>query len=649
MTEKVIILDAGSQYGKVIDRRVRELHVCTEILPSNTSVEKLKDPSIKGVIISGGPNSVYDTDAPPFDKDLFSLEKPILGICYGMQLMCQTYGGTIEKGKLREDGQDNVQVDCSSRIFNGLEANQQVLLTHGDSITDAGNQLKVTGRSSSKIIAAVEHITKPFYGVQFHPEVELTKNGCSMLKNFLSLCNCSFSYKMEDREKMAIEEIREQTKNGEKVLCLVSGGVDSTVCAALLLKALGPERVICIHIDHGLMRYKESASVIEALKQVGVDVHLIDAARDFSSATTEMPAKGDNKSYKTMTLSEAIEPEVKRNIIGNTFIAISNKVIQKLNLETDMLLLAQGTLRPDLIESGSAHASKRADAIKTHHNDTSVVRALRDSGKIIEPLKDYHKDEVRELGCRLGLPRSLVERQPFPGPGLGIRVLCSDGKPLNDPTLHSTDVIVRDICSGKSDVLREELHAFTTKSKIQTCILPIRTVGVQGDGRTYAFAASLSLGRLPTAKEWSALLDLAKQIPKKAHSVNRIVYTFGNNNDGASISTVSTQLTVPVLDMLREADYKVNQILQKYNLVRKLSQVPVVLIPISMDNDSKRSVVIRTFISNDFMTGIPAQPGTEYMPLHVLEEIVEEVSKLNFVSRIMYDLTSKPPGTTEWE
>eukprot|EP00796_Vickermania_ingenoplastis_P010241 gene10241-7180_t len=640
---RVVILDAGSQYGKVIDRRLRELHVCTEILPSNTPVEGLSDESIKGIIISGGPNSVYDSDAPPFDSNLFNMEKPILGICYGMQLMCHTFGGLIEKGKVREDGQDTISVDPSAVLFTGLEEHQQVLLTHGDSITDPGNQLSVTARSSSHIIAAVQHNSKALFGVQFHPEVELSKNGTTMLQNFLTYCGCSFSYTMEDRESTAIREIKERTAGGEKVLCLVSGGVDSSVCAALLLKALGPERVVCVHIDHGFMRLNESASVIKALTALGVPVHLVNAAESFSTATTQIPAKGSREEYTTQQLSSVVDPEEKRNIIGNTFITVSNEAIRNLHLETQQLLLAQGTLRPDLIESGSAHASKRADAIKTHHNDTSVVRALRDAGKIIEPLKDYHKDEVRELGHSLGLPRELVERQPFPGPGLAIRVLCSDGKPIDDPALKSTEMIAKDICGGQSDLIEGDLKLFIQDNRIESCVLPIRTVGVQGDGRTYAFATSLSLGRFPSEHEWEKLLQLAKQIPKVAHSVNRVVYTFGSGNACSPPSPLPTTLTVPVLDMLRVADNIVNSTLIKFNLLRKLSQVPVVLIPISMENDEKRSVVIRTFISNDFMTGVPAQPGSEYLPLAALQEMVDALLALPFVSRpfLRIVLTSK--------
>ncbi|CCD11805.1 unnamed protein product, partial [Trypanosoma congolense IL3000] len=261
--EYIAILDAGSQYGKVIDRRVRELRVESRVMPLNTPTEVLRgDPSIKGVIISGGPSSIYDSNAPSYNKDLFELGKPLLGICYGMQLLTEAFGGEVGRADVREDGQDEITVDTTSPIFAGLSQRETVLLTHGDSIINPGTELKVMARSSANIIAAVQHQTRPLFGVQFHPEVELTKNGVQILRNFLELCGCAFAFTMEDREEKALRLIRERTAKGQKVLCLASGGVDSTVCAVLLLKAIGPERVVCVHIDHGFMRLNESELVV---------------------------------------------------------------------------------------------------------------------------------------------------------------------------------------------------------------------------------------------------------------------------------------------------------------------------------------------------------------------------------------------------
>lgn len=651
VTECVVILDAGSQYGKVIDRKVRELRVESRVMPLDTPTDILRsDPSIKGIIISGGPSSISDADAPSYNTDLFSVGKPLLGICYGVQLLTRAFGGKVGCAGVREDGQDEITVDTNSPIFHGLSNKEKVLLTHGDSITEAGPHLKVTARSSAHIIAAVQHESLPLFGVQFHPEVELTENGVQILKNFLTFCGCKFTFTMEDREEKALRLIRERTTQGQKVLCLASGGVDSTVCAVLLLKALGPERVVCIHIDHGFMRLNESQEVVAALRAAGVNVTLIDATKQFSEATTEFPAKRGKGAYQTGKLCEAIDPEEKRVIIGNTFMSVCDAAVKDLNLDVNNLLLAQGTLRPDLIESGSAYASKVADAIKTHHNDTAVVRQLRAEGRIIEPLCDYHKDEVRELGTRLGIPTHLVQRQPFPGPGLAIRVLCSDGSLFKDEHYARTEENVRAVCAGdeRFELLKplcKELRSLQPAS----CILPIRTVGVQGDGRTYAYAAALSIGRLPNKEEWNSLGRLALVIPKLTSNVNRIVFMFGPKRAEAPLKATKSSLVPEVLDKLRLADDTVNRALIKYGLVRRLSQVPVVLLPIGFGEKGPFSVVIRPFITNDFMTGVPAAPGSADMPLEALKEIVETLQGFDFISRVMYDLTGKPPGTTEWE
>ncbi|AIN98306.1 glutamine amidotransferase, putative [Leishmania panamensis] len=647
--EYIVILDAGSQYGKVIDRKVRELRVETKILPLDTPAEKLcNDTKLMGVIISGGPTSVKDETALAYDKAIFAMRKPVLGICYGMQMLTGLYGGEVCRGRVREDGQDSIQIDTSSPIFAGLDSTETVLLTHGDSITDTGTELKVIARSSAGIIAAVQHQSLPLFGVQFHPEVGLTVSGETIFKNFLKLCGCKFSFTMEDREAVALRLIRERTSNGQKVLCLASGGVDSTVCAMLLLKALGPERVVCIHIDHGFMRLHESAQVVEALNAAGVRVHLVKAQDNFATASTAMTAKRGRAAYTTNKLCETTDPEEKRNIIGNTFMSVCDRVVKELQLDVENLLLAQGTLRPDLIESGSKYASANADAIKTHHNDTAVVRVLRDAGRIIEPLCDYHKDEVRDLGVRLGIPRHLIERQPFPGPGLAIRTLCTDGTPFRDANFADTEATVKRLCMG-DDASFAEVAAFVQSVALSACILPVRTVGVQGDGRTYAYASALSMQTFPTTEQWVALMQLAKAIPKTAHAVNRVVFMFGPPQSESPSSVTRTYLTTDVLDKIRVADDKVNGILMKHQLVRSLSQVPIVLIPVGFDKTGCYSVIVRTFLTNDFMTGIPATPGSAFMPLTVLKEIVSELEKLEFVSRVMYDLTAKPPGTTEWE
>ena len=662
--EYVAILDAGSQFGKVIDRKIRELRVEARIMPLNTSVAVLNaDPQLKAIIISGGPSSVYAHDAPNVDQAFFSqVHVPVLGICYGMQLLGKEFGGTIERQSTREDGQDDVLVDTEGcALFTGLKTAERVLLTHGDSLVDAGPELRIVARSSANIIAGVQHMSRPLFGVQFHPEVDLTEHGREMFLNFLRFAKFSFNFTMEDRESLAIGLIRQRASQGQQVLCLASGGVDSTVCAALLLKALGPERVVCIHINHGFMRLNESDEVVAALEKIGVHVHLVNAIEDFRVATTFIQKKGAVDGYTTARLEEAIAPEEKRKIIGDTFMRVCDRVMKDLKLEPSNLLLAQGTLRPDLIESGSHLASKQAEAIKTHHNDTELVRELRAQGKIIEPLSDYHKDEVRELGKSLGIPEHLVMRQPFPGPGLAIRILCAD-RPFLDDSYELMQALVDHMLSGQepSSVGQAVFTQAQRLGGVRGTVLPIRSVGVQGDGRTYAYVVGLTVNNcdgsmIPSTEEqWTSLLLIAKGIPKIAHKVNRVVLACGRSplpSKGDILSSFTNTLLSPeAIRRLQLADGAVNTILARDKLVTTLSQVPVILIPLGFEKGSgSHSVVIRTLQTHDFMTGVPATPCTADLPLSSLKEMIEKVAEQEFVGRVLYDLTAKPPGTTEWE
>ncbi|KHJ79328.1 GMP synthase protein [Oesophagostomum dentatum] len=373
----------------------------------------------KAIIISGGPNSVYEEGAPQIDEEIFNCGLPVLGICYGFQMLNKCHGGSVTKEQVREDGQCTIRLDTSSELFNGLSENEQVLLTHGDSVTEAtvAPGFKVIA-SSGGHVAGIACSEKRLYGVQFHPEVDLTTNGRKIFNNFLfRIAGCSGGYTLTSREQMCIDEIQ-KTVGDKKVLVLVSGGVDSTVCAALLNRALGRQRVTAIHIDNGFMRKDESDRVVKSLKAIDLPVHREYAGLTFMVGT--LSGKSESE-----PLDRTADPEKKRQIIGNTFIRVKDRVMEELKLKKEDYFLAQGTLRPDLIESASELASGHADIIKTHHNDTALVRALRASGRVIEPLKDFHKDEVRELGRSLGLPDDIVDRQPFPGPGLAIRIICA--------------------------------------------------------------------------------------------------------------------------------------------------------------------------------------------------------------------------------
>jgi len=668
--EKIAILDAGAQYGKVIDRRVREMKVLSEIVPLSTPVSQLKADGYKAFIISGGPGSAHAGDGSlAYDKELFTCGVPVLGICYGMQMMNFHFGGTIEKKDQREDGQEEITVSTDSPLFKGLAEKEKVLLTHGDSANDIAKGFSVIARSGS-LTAAIGDEQRKLYGVQFHPEVDLSVNGGKVMQNFLfGVAGLKGLFTPESREVSCIRKIKEQVGNN-MVLCLVSGGVDSTVCCALLAKALGAEKVVAAHIDNGFMRLNESKFVGEALQSLGVRLKVYDCTEDFLGGKTDITDRKTQKRYTTKQLRHTAAPEEKRRIIGDTFMKVAERITKELKLDPETTFLAQGTLRPDLIESASSLASSKADAIKTHHNDTELVRELRKRGKVIEPLMDYHKDEVRELGMSLGLPKDLVMRQPFPGPGLGVRLICTE-EPFVCKDFDATCQAVQDVVAlekipaARNDFRDRVLRTYGGDGKalmnsgLSATILPFKTVGVQGDGRTYSYLCALSSAEAP---KWGQLFEFARLIPKVCHNINRVCFAFGAPVKGPIKTITPTLPGIEVLDQLRAADDVVNRLLIKHDLTIKLSQVPVVSFPIDFDaavgacspgkrarGEAKRSIAIRTFITNDFMTGVPAVPGTDHMPEAVLREMVEGISKVSGISRVVYDLTSKPPGTTEWE
>ncbi len=413
--EKLAILDCGGQYTKVIDRRVRELGVKSEIFPINVSADDLAE--YKAVILSGGPNNIGEEQRLGFDKKIFELGKPVLGICYGMQLMSDYFGGTVDSNVVKEYGQNEVMIDTNSPIFEGLEESQKVLMSHGDTVKIAPQGFEIIAKSG-EAIAGIGNNERKLYGFQFHPEVDLTENGMIMFENFLrKIAEYKEVYALDDRIQTSINMIREKVGNN-KVIVLVSGGVDSAVTAALLVKALAPEQIYAIHVDSGFMRKNESDVICENLKELGLKNLIRENAKDYFFNT---PIEVDGR--KIGPLVDTIEPEDKRAIIGDIFMKVTNNAIEKLGLDPENTFIAQGTLRPDLIESGNPDISGFAHKIKTHHNDVSAVREARSKGLIIETNSDWHKDEVRKVARKLGLAEEIASRQPFPGPGLAIRLI----------------------------------------------------------------------------------------------------------------------------------------------------------------------------------------------------------------------------------
>ncbi|MBC2239259.1 glutamine-hydrolyzing GMP synthase [Listeria booriae] len=494
--EKIIVLDFGSQYNQLITRRIREFGVYSELHPHTITVEEMKALNPTGIIFSGGPNSVYDEGAFRCDEDLFEMGIPILGICYGMQLMTNHFAGKVESAKDREYGKASINVEKPSRLFAGLPTDQIVWMSHGDLVVAEPAGFEVTATSASCPIAAITNEDRKMYGVQFHPEVRHSVHGNELLKNFaLNICGCKGDWTMENFIDVEVAKIREQVGD-KKVLLALSGGVDSSVVGVLIHKAIG-DQLTCIFVDHGLLRKGEAEQVMETLYgDFHMNIIKVDAKERFM-----------NK------LAGISDPEQKRKTIGNEFIYVFDDEATKLD---GVEFLAQGTLYTDIIESGTA----TAQTIKSHHNVGGLPEDMQ--FQLIEPLNTLFKDEVRALGTELGMPDAIVWRQPFPGPGLGIRVLGE----ITEEKLE----IVRD-----SDyILREEIKNAGLDREIWqyfTALPNIRSVGVMGDGRTYdhtvVIRAVTSIdgmtadwARIP----WEVLELISTRIVNEVAHVNRVVY-----------------------------------------------------------------------------------------------------------------------------
>jgi GMP synthase (glutamine-hydrolysing) len=580
---QITVLDAGGQYCHLIARKVRELGVYAEVAPSETTALTLT--GRRGVIISGGPSSVYDPGSPSIDAALLASGIPVLGICYGQQLIAHLLGGVVHKGERGEYGFAQLEVSSADTILRGVEGRQQVWMSHRDLVTQPPAGFETLARTDTCAVAAMGSASRRLYGVQFHPEVAHTPCGRTILSNFVfDVCGCERDWDPAGQVSALEEEIR-AVAGHRNVFFFVSGGVDSTVAYTLCLRALGPDRVHGTYVDTGLMREGETEFVRANFTTLGAKAFAVEDARErFLSA-----------------LVDCTDPESKRLVIGEKFVEVQERTLESEHYLDGHWILGQGTIYPDTIESGG---SAKADLIKTHHNRVAGIQKLIDQGRILEPLSSFYKDEVRAIGRQLGLAPELLERHPFPGPGLAIRCLCTQ-------------------TGGQPERVEEGW------------ILPVRSVGVQGDSRTYR--PVLALEEFPVSEEAAAHLINCRV------DVNRIVVAVGTCAPLAELRVAPASLTSARLDRLRRADAIVRRLSHESGFDHSIWQFPVVLIPVGAGL-RQDSIVLRPIDSVDGMTARAVR-----MPEDLLASMVRELMQVEGVAGVFYDLTNKPPATIEWE
>ncbi|MFH1790046.1 MAG: glutamine-hydrolyzing GMP synthase [bacterium] len=599
--KEIAILDFGSQYTHLIARRSRELGVLSRIYPNNCPANYLSN--AYGIILSGGPKSANSDQKLDFDKKIFNLKIPILGLCYGHQLMACFFNGTVKSGIAREYGISQIEIK-DSPIFNGIQSRTTVWMSHGDHVAQLPDGFESIGKSNSDCNAAMAHHKKQMYGFQFHPEVTHSIQGKKMIDNFIfKICGAEKNW---DAEKMLLqiqEQIKKQAK-GKKVFLLISGGVDSSVCYALLEKTLGKHRVYGLHIDHGLMRKNESADVKQILKSAGLDnLNVVNAQDNFLSA-----------------LKNVVEPEEKRKIIGRQFVNITRNEMKKMKMTMDEWLIGQGTIYPDTIESGG---TSNSEVIKTHHNRVAEIETMIKSGLIIEPIKDLYKDEVRQIGAMLGLGSELLNRHPFPGPGLGIRCLCSSS------------------CEEQYPVEIKNFPEFNHK----IYKLPIKSVGVQGDCRSYSNPA-LIIPKMEISDNdnlWEKISKISPLLTNRLSDINRVVLMLAGDKQKILNSTVhNADLSKKRLDLLKKLDAIITEAVLSEPTCKNIWQMPVVLAPFGYCR--QESIIIRPVESEEAMT-----VSFGKLPFKLLHDIVLKIMASNAIDYIFYDITNKPPSTIEWE
>ena len=623
--EKIVVLDFGSQYAHLIAKRFRMLGYYSEIALPSADVSTFEN--VKGIVFSGGPSSVYDEKVPEFNSKILDLEIPILGLCYGHYIVQQGYNGKIGKAAVGEFGFSTLELNDKVKcpLFEGIEKIQQVWMSHQDGVFELGDGFETVGSTKDCKYAATQNLEKKRFSLQFHCEVKDTPCGNQIFENFAKYCEMSQNWDQDTVLQIILEQIKTQAE-GKNVLLFLSGGVDSTITFALLNKALGQDRVLGLHIDNGFMRKNESKNVDIAYRKFGFENFIVeDASESFLKAIAGLS-----------------DPQKKRMAVGENFITVRNEVVAKQHLDEDKWLLAQGTLYPDIIESGG---TKNSHTIKTHHNRVQGIQDLIARGLIIEPIRDLYKDEVRAIGKKLGLDDELVMRHPFPGPGLSINVLCNDGKSW-------TSKDDEELAAAKKELEEIKLDMFCAHctQDLKRTVLPVRSVGVQGDFRTYRFPALLTFKNegngfyhFPGKRE--KIEECSSTITNAAKFLNRTCIKLYQK---PSVKDEDLKLQEGFcdkrrLDQLREVDNIVLTELHKSGWYNKIFQHLTIDLPYA-SAENKATFVLRPVISEDVMTARFAM-----LPEELLNTIVHKIAELDFVDALYFDATNKPPATFGWE
>ncbi|NLC93147.1 MAG: glutamine-hydrolyzing GMP synthase [Treponema sp.] len=621
---KIIVLDFGSQYAHLIAKRFRLLGFYSEIALPSSDISVFSD--AKGIVFSGGPSSVYDEKVPEFNKDILNLGIPILGLCYGHYIVQLGYNGEVGKADVGEFGFASLKINPETKcpLFKGVENVQQVWMSHQDAVLKLGEGFEVVGSTKDTQYAATQNLNKKRFSLQFHCEVKDTPCGNKIFENFADYCGMKKNWDQDTVLQVILENIKTEAKN-HNVLLFLSGGVDSTITFALLNKALGQERVLGLHIDNGFMRKNESENVKKAYNKFGFTNFIVeDASESFLKA-----------------INKLTDPQQKRMAVGENFITVRNDVVAKQHLDENNWLLAQGTLYPDIIESGG---TKNSNTIKTHHNRVQGIQELIAKGMIIEPIKDLYKDEVRSIGKKLGLSDELVMRHPFPGPGLSINVLCSNG------IMSAEDKKEYENAKSEFDNISVDEFCDDCKKFMQKSVLPVKSVGVQGDFRTYRFPAVLSFEKLENGfykvpKKWEKIEAASSNITNKATLINRTIIRLWQNPkiDDSDLKLQEGYCCKQRLNQLREVDNIMLTELHNSGWYEKIFQHLTIDLPYASTKD-RASFVLRPVCSEDVMTARFA-----HLPLDLLNNVIEKISKLGFVDALYYDATNKPPATFGWE